>query len=86
MNENAVNVQIVIQVFLLVEGRQEAFVNMMTRFDQCSKSLNEYLDQKKIDFTSFQTLYVWKVFVKNEQGTKKRGHLQDLTKEFMKGQ
>ena len=36
-----------------VEGRQEALRSMMTRLDQCQKSLNEYLDQKKKIFPRF---------------------------------
>jgi dynein heavy chain len=37
----------------LVEGRQEALQSMMQRLDQCQKSLNEYLDQKKKIFPRF---------------------------------
>ena len=36
-----------------VEGRQEALSSMMARLDQCQKSLNEYLDQKKKIFPRF---------------------------------
>jgi dynein heavy chain len=37
----------------LVDGRQESLVSMMARLDQCQKSLNEYLDQKKKIFPRF---------------------------------
>ena len=36
-----------------VEGRQELLANMMSKLDQCQKSLNEYLDQKKKIFPRF---------------------------------
>eukprot|EP01041_Mallomonas_annulata_P000386 gene386-700_t len=36
-----------------VEGRQELLQSMMSRLDQCQKSLNEYLDQKKKIFPRF---------------------------------
>ena len=35
-----------------VDGRLEALQSMMQRLEQCQKSLNEYLDQKK-DFPRF---------------------------------
>jgi hypothetical protein len=34
-------------------GRQELLANMMSKLDQCQKSLNEYLDQKKKIFPRF---------------------------------
>lgn len=37
----------------LVDGRQESLASMMSRLDQCQKSLNEYLDQKKKIFPRF---------------------------------
>ena len=36
-----------------VEGRQELLQSTMSRLDQCQKSLNEYLDQKKKIFPRF---------------------------------
>ncbi|CAM9131888.1 unnamed protein product, partial [Ectocarpus fasciculatus] len=36
-----------------VEGRFESLQSMMSRLDQCQKSLNEYLDQKKKIFPRF---------------------------------
>lgn len=36
-----------------VEGRQELLISTMSRLDQCQKSLNEYLDQKKKIFPRF---------------------------------
>ncbi|RYG70338.1 hypothetical protein EON64_00425, partial [archaeon] len=50
--KDAVNVPNCIQV-CLVDGRQEALASMMSRLDQCQKSLNEYLDQKKKIFPRF---------------------------------
>lgn len=50
--KDAVNVPNCIQV-CLVDGRQEALASMMARLDQCQKSLNEYLDQKKKIFPRF---------------------------------
>ena len=44
--KDAVNEPNVISV-CSVEGRQESLSNMMAKLDQCQKSLNEYLDQKK---------------------------------------
>ena len=34
-----------------VDGRLESLQSMMQRLEQCQKSLNEYLDQKKKIFT-----------------------------------
>jgi dynein heavy chain len=50
--KDAVNVPNCVQV-CLVDGRQEALASMMSRLDQCQKSLNEYLDQKKKIFPRF---------------------------------
>lgn len=50
--KDAVNVPICTEV-CLVEGRQEVLSSMMSRLDQCQKSLNEYLDQKKKIFPRF---------------------------------
>jgi dynein heavy chain len=50
--KDAVNVPICTEV-CLVEGRQELLSSMMARLDQCQKSLNEYLDQKKKIFPRF---------------------------------
>jgi dynein heavy chain len=36
-----------------VDGRHESLVSMMQRLEQCQKSLNEYLDQKKKIFPRF---------------------------------
>lgn len=36
-----------------VDGRQELLISTMSRLDQCQKSLNEYLDQKKKIFPRF---------------------------------
>jgi len=36
-----------------VDGRQELLASMMARLEQCQKSLNEYLDQKKKIFPRF---------------------------------
>ena len=36
-----------------VDGRQELLLSTMSRLDQCQKSLNEYLDQKKKIFPRF---------------------------------
>ena len=50
--KDAVTVPICTEV-CLVEGRQELLASMMSRLDQCQKSLNEYLDQKKKIFPRF---------------------------------
>eukprot|EP01042_Synura_sphagnicola_P001438 gene1438-1642_t len=50
--KDAVNEPNVITV-CSVEGRQELLQSMMSRLDQCQKSLNEYLDQKKKIFPRF---------------------------------
>lgn len=50
--KDAVNVPICTEV-CLVDGRQEILSSMMARLDQCQKSLNEYLDQKKKIFPRF---------------------------------
>ena len=50
--KDAVNEPNVINV-CSVDGRQESLTNMMAKLDQCQKSLNEYLDQKKKIFPRF---------------------------------
>ena len=50
--KDAVNEPNVVSV-CSVDGRQESLSNMMAKLDQCQKSLNEYLDQKKKIFPRF---------------------------------